>query len=204
MASEVDICNLALAHLGDDAILSSINPPDGSPQSQHCATFYPVARNSMQDVHNWSFCTTRVTLALLSTTPLSGWQYTYALPSDMVSALSVFLAGSADDNDPQPYEIEQTQAGVDVLYTNAPNAILRYVRNVTDPSTFSPLFVDALAWLVASYVAGPLIKGAKGRADAVTCLKMYKAVLKDAIESDSAQHVAVKPSARSAPWIAAR
>ena len=33
MASDVDVCNLALSHIGDTANVASINPPDGSVQS---------------------------------------------------------------------------------------------------------------------------------------------------------------------------
>ena len=47
MATEVDICNLALAHLGDDATIASLNPPEGSAQAEKAARFYPIARNSL-------------------------------------------------------------------------------------------------------------------------------------------------------------
>ena len=36
MASDVQICNIALAHLGDTATVASINPPEGSAQAEHC------------------------------------------------------------------------------------------------------------------------------------------------------------------------
>ena len=43
MATEVDICNLALAHLGDDATIATIKPPEGSAQAEKAARFYPIA-----------------------------------------------------------------------------------------------------------------------------------------------------------------
>ena len=46
MATEVDICNLALAHLGDDATIASIKPPEGSAQAEKSARFYPIARDT--------------------------------------------------------------------------------------------------------------------------------------------------------------
>ena len=55
MASEVDICNLALGHLGDNATVSSISPPEGSAQAEHCARFYPIARDALLEMHNWNF-----------------------------------------------------------------------------------------------------------------------------------------------------
>jgi hypothetical protein len=66
VASEVDICNLALGHIGDSATVSSINPPEGSAQAEHCSRFYPIARDSLLEMHNWGFATKRTNLALLS------------------------------------------------------------------------------------------------------------------------------------------
>ena len=63
MASEVEICNLALAHLGDEATVASIDPPEGSAQAEHCQRFYPVSRNSLLEMHDWAFATKRATLA---------------------------------------------------------------------------------------------------------------------------------------------
>ena len=59
MASEVDICNLALSHLGDTATIASLDPPEGSAQAEHCARFYPIARDSLLEMHAWGFATSR-------------------------------------------------------------------------------------------------------------------------------------------------
>ncbi len=47
MPSVVDLCNLALAYLGDDATVASIDPPEGSAQAEHCQRFYPIARDTL-------------------------------------------------------------------------------------------------------------------------------------------------------------
>ena len=60
MASEVDICNLALAHLGDAATVSSINPPEGSIQA---------AMVERPFVHSLVFMQTYTTSGLVSKTP---------------------------------------------------------------------------------------------------------------------------------------
>ena len=36
-----------LGHIGDAATVSSINPPEGSAQAEHCARFYPIARDAL-------------------------------------------------------------------------------------------------------------------------------------------------------------
>src|SRR3990172_4324042 len=82
MASVVDICNLAVGHLGGDATISSIEPPDGSIAADHCQRFYPICRDAMLESHNWRFAMRRQSLALLSTTELPAeWAYAYAYPT---------------------------------------------------------------------------------------------------------------------------
>jgi len=199
MATEISICNLALAHLGDEATVASIDPPEGSAQGTHCATFYPMARDALQDTHAWEFCTTRATLSLLSAAPLSGWLYAYARPSAAVKILGLFLPGSADDSSPQAYETEILTDGAKVIYSNTAAPVCRYTIQVTDPSKFPPLFVLALSWLLASHLAGPLLKGKTGAAKAKDCLTTAAAYLAQAKGSDANQRSA-QPK-HNVPWI---
>lgn len=175
MASEVDICNLALGYLGDAATVVSITPAEGSPQASHCATFYPLARDALLEMHDWGFATKRVLLAQMAC-PVSQWAYCYAAPSDLVKAISLVDSASTSDTvaslsgedaaysvyTPQPYELEASADGTEVVYTNQANALLRYVARVTDTTKFSPLFIRALAASLASMLAGPVLKGEQG------------------------------------------
>ena len=189
MASEVDISNLALGHLGDAANIQSISPPDGSAQAEHCQRFYPIARDSLLEMHNWSFITKRVALAQLANVA-SGWAFCYAQPTDLLNAISVLDPYAQDDTSvgiptasqwtetplnnggvytPQPFQLESAADGTDILYTNQSNAVLRYTARITDTSKFSPLFVDCLTWYLASMMAGPVMKGAEGAKMGASC-----------------------------------
>lgn len=185
MASALDICNLALAHLGDSANVSSIDPPEGSAQAEHCARFYPVARDSLLEMHNWSFATRRVQLALLAEDIDTAWSYAYAAPNGMVKPIAVLLDGSTNDADAQPYITETLSTGLVIIYTNAENAVLRYVARVTDTTKFTPLFVDALSWLLASYLAGPIIKGDSGVQAGRACFQTFTGQYQRAAGSDA-------------------
>ncbi len=188
MASEIDICNMALSHLGDDATVSSIDPPEGSAQAEHCARFYPMARDTLLDAHHWSFCTTRGTLNQLTAAPASGWVYAYAMPNKALNIIGLFLAGSTDDSQPQEFEVESLTDGTSVIYCNVDAPICRYTWRVTNPTAFPPAVVDALSWLLASMLAGPLIKGAEGAGAAARCLSYYEQqLLPRAKYSDSIQ-----------------
>ena len=201
MASEVDICNLALARLGDNATVASIDPPEGSAQAEHCARFYAVARDSLLEMHAWKFATRRVLLAKL-TVESWDWAFAYAEPTGALKLLGVLSATASNDDETQPYEAESAANGAAIILTNQEDASLRFVARVTDTTKFSPLFVDALAWLLASYLAGPVLKGDAGAAMAKTCLQSFMLAFSNAKVSDANQRK-VRPEHTPA-WIAGR
>lgn len=183
MASAVDVCNMALAHLGAETLIASISPPDGSAEAGYCATFYPMARRLAMEAHSWSFAKTRATLAQV-TNPSTVWAYAYALPSDIIDVVRVLSLSSYDAavqqlNDDYLhapgtaawwssfYQLtESASASCDiegeVLLTNEPDAVMIYLRDVTDTSKWSPSFTVSVAQLLAGYLAGPIIKGVDG------------------------------------------
>ena len=170
MASPVQICNMALSHIGSEARVSSISPPDGSVEAGHCATFYDLARTELLEPGNWAFALKRVALSQV-VNPSKVWAYAYALPSDCQRALRVLRPSIAitvftqdlvvephtDDRDSAPFDIEG-----EVVLTNEPDAVLVYGQDVTDSTKFPASFTSALSYLLASYLAGPVIKGSEG------------------------------------------
>lgn len=225
MASEVDICNLALGNLGDIANVSSIDPPEGSAQAQLCAQFYPIARDSLLEMHTWGFATRRSNLALLQ--DLSGtqtqWQYIYQAPSNVLNYMAVLDQNASDDYSqqfpmaytqtgvinngqgiytPQPFVVETLEDGTEVIYTNQENAMLRYTVKITDPTKFSPLFVETLSHYLAAKLAGPILKGDVGASEAKRQLQLFQIHMEKAVESDSNQRrLTIK---QSTPWMAGR
>ena len=207
MATEVDICNLALAHLGDDATIATIKPPEGSAQAEKAARFYPIARDSLLETHTWNFAAKRSNLALTVNT-IEQWDYAYAAPADMMSPVAIISPSAQNDYatrmsagdtpgnltanfaptivagqyTPQQFAIEGS-----LIYTNQENAMLRYQAFITDPSLFSPLFVLTLSWNLASMLAGPVIKGDQGAAEAKRCIQMMSNYLTQAKQSDNLQ-----------------
>ena len=147
MATEVDICNLALAHLSSQATITSINPADGTAQAAHCARFYPIARNIALTAHPWAFARKLIAPALLG--EYSGsWFYKFSLPTDSLRPLEVHPNGY--DN-PQPFDIEVTDTGR-ILLTNQNPINLRYIYRAEDTLRYSDIFIQALSWLLASYL----------------------------------------------------
>jgi len=226
--NSVDICNLALSHLGDTATVASIDPPEQSIQAQLCARFYPQARNTMLEMASWGFATRRIALALYSTNPSTTWLYCYAAPGDMLNALAVIAGDAADDYSqafyppaqfpypqgttmppglsvyvPQPYSQERSPDGrTELILTNVVNAVLRYISYATDTTQYSWLFTQALSYLLASMLAGPLIKGQEGAQAGAQMLSFFKAWSGDAEAGDANQRKITV--IQSVPWIARR
>lgn len=169
MASDVQLCNMALSHIGSDARVTSIAPPDGSVEAGHCATFYDLARTELLEPGSWNFSLKRQSLAQVTNTS-DVWAYAYAKPATCLRALRVLrpspgmtvftqdsVALQADDRDGADFDVEG-----DVIYSNEPSAVLLFVRDITDTSKFTPSFNASLSYLLASYLAGPIIKGNEG------------------------------------------
>ena len=207
MATEVNISNLALALLGDDETIASLSPPEGSAQAEKAARFYPIARDSLLEMHTWNFAAKRANLAL-TTNNLAQWDYAYVAPTDMMSPVAVISPTAQNDYatrmsagdtpggitsnyaptivagqyTPQQFAIEGT-----TIYTNVETAMLRYQAFVTESDKFSPLFVMTLSWHLASMLAGPIIKGDQGAAEAKRCTQVMVSYLTTAKQSDNLQ-----------------
>lgn len=208
MTAEVDICNLALAYLGDTATVASINPPSGSAQSSHCARFYPMAVRELLEMTPWNFCTRRVQLAYAPSNPSSTWLYCYQAPSDYLAILAILADDATDDYSvgvpwpytinaanyqstqlgaytPQPFQLESNAAGDDIILTNQVDAVARYTIDTTDMSHAPPSFVEALARLLSAKLAGPLLKGEAGRAETKAQMAFFADAYSRAVEADA-------------------
>jgi hypothetical protein len=157
MASEVDICNLALSHIGDKAEITSISPPGGSAQAAQCKKFYPIARDECLSDHNWGFAKRRQLLARISGTAPSGWEYWYTIPNPYLVARQVVVELS---DTPIKFEIEGHDTHGTIVLAESDVAELWYTTKVEDPSKYPAKFVHALSWLLASYLALPLTREA--------------------------------------------
>lgn len=162
MASATDIGNMACAHLGDDATITSFDPPDGSAQAEHCARFYPIARDVCLEAHAWSFAKRTIQLTQ-TTTAIDDYDFVYVLPADCLKVLRIYPERWRRDlTGIDEFEVEVDEAGQRILLTDLESPFLMYVRRIDDTSRFSPTFTTAVSYLLASMIAGPLLKGDEG------------------------------------------
>lgn len=159
--------------------------------------------------------TTRVLTDGSTESSCGTWRFAYTYPAGVINALSVIPAGASDDYQesfghaehdhfrpypegytpvlgasldvPRSYAIETQADGSQVLLTDVHDAVLRYTTLVEDTTKFSPLFTLALSYLLASMLAGPIIKGDVGIETGQQMLKAFAAIKGQAEASDANQ-----------------
>jgi hypothetical protein len=223
MSSQVDICNAAIGHYGGSARVSSIDPPDGSVESDRCAIFYPKARRLFIAATAPKWAQKRATLALLATNPSVAWTYAYDRPADCIKPLRVLAqsTGQSLGSSTLPYtewsyadpimaidaaandsSTAQFDHEGETIYTHEPEAVLLYLYDRDEPTRLTPEGELAMGYLLASLLAGGAIKGRPGAGVAKTFYDLGMMYARQAAASDGnsamSQHQVV------APWTRAR
>jgi hypothetical protein len=178
----VDICNLALARIGQRQFIGSLTDP--STAGQLCNVLYAPARDATLASAPWQFATKRATLAAVAGQTWDGWGYGYALPTDFVAVRYLYPGVRAPTLEQRiPYSLEYS-GSVPVLLTDQSPALLVYICNAVPEVLFPPLFVQAVAWKLAAELALGLPE--KSRL-AVAMENAWRAALGQAIPVDANQ-----------------
>jgi len=211
MASEVEICNLALGNIR----AGSINSLDESGlQAETCKLRYPIVRDMLLAIADWNFAMQFEALAVRSET-IFGWVYVYQVPSDCLHISKLQLnyatvsandvAGSSavsrrmesyyqPDLDAQvKYKRIALSDNTQVILANDSNLRAWYRARMTDTTRFSPEFVMALSWLLAAEIAVPIVGSGEGRALRKDALSIYKSELAAAVSSNENEEYSPPP-----------
>lgn len=184
MASATDIANRALTLLGQQPIASL---DETAPRAEAVKRIYTTSRDSLFEMHPWSWATRRTALARKTETPAWGYGYHYALPTDMAKIIAVY-----PDHE---YAIE-----ADGLLSSEEEVYLHYVRYVKTEGIYPALFVDALAARVAMDLAKSITESSTDW-EAMTLL--FKTAMHEAKLADAQRATANHPG-RVDSWIGAR
>ena len=162
--TDVQICNLALARLGDARITTLA---DATAQAQYCTLFYTQTVAELQAEFDWQFCRKQVSLTS-GTTPLGGYTFQYALPADYIRS---FRLANIDESE----NFGQWEILGAYLQTNFASPVtLDYIANITDTTKFPAIFTELLAVKLAGVLAMPLT----GSKDLFKqCVELYMAML---------------------------
>jgi hypothetical protein len=166
--TEVDICNLALARLGDSRITALT---DATAQAQYCSLFYDQTVEELQAEFDWQFCR-KQTAFTSSVTPLSGYSHQYDQPTDFIRAIRL---GNIDASENfGTWEIHGAKIHTNLPATAQVPLVLDYIALVETVNLFPAIFVEALSMKLAAVLAMPLT----GSKDLFTqCVQLYTATI---------------------------
>jgi len=192
MTSEVEICNIALSNIRSSGI-NSLN--ESSLPAQQCKLKYAICRDVVLSAVDWGFANRVEPLALLTATRFN-WKYAYAHPTDclyinkLILNYETFAQGVSNPydtlspNNPDlhksvPYKVVNID-GVKAIVSNNEELRIDYRSRVTNTNMFDTSFVQALAQLIASEIAIPVVGVETGRSMRKDALDLYSAYLASA------------------------
>lgn len=157
MASAVEICNLAISHLGTGKEIATFE--ENSPEANACRRYYETALQQTLRGYSWPFANKASAIDLVQTSPTEEWAYSYGYPVDCLQAVRL-LSGNRNETRQEriDYKITTSASGL-LIYTDKENAILEYIVNITDPNLFPSDFKMAFSFRLAMYIASRLTKG---------------------------------------------
>ena len=168
--SEVEICNLALSHVGIAQGITSLESE--STEAQQCNLHYEPTRDLLLRSFVWPFARKFRALGLVTesddedtvTDWEDQWEFSYRYPSDCLRIIG-FLVGNRRDPEKRPHELGADDEG-QLIYCDEEDARIAYVSKITDPQRFPDDFAHALAWKLAARLAMPLTGRSELRAQA--------------------------------------
>jgi hypothetical protein len=167
MASETDICNLALQHLGESQINSILDT--GDKVSRTCAVNYGQARDEALQTAPWSCAKKQAALSKLADEPLYKWSAAYQLPSDFIRLVEIAGCNAWSQSeyfDRMGSKLYLGRGDWDGTEEDADTVNIEYIFRQSDTTVFDPLLVECLALILAMKMARTLT-GSDSKAQAL-------------------------------------
>lgn len=170
--STTSISNMAMRHLGQSEPIDNFET-DKSQAAVACRVFLPtVIEEAMRDF-GWPFARIIADLALIEEDPNDEWSFSYRYPADC-SMFKRILSGLRNDTRQSrvPYLIGQDSGGK-LIFTDQEEAQCEYTKLETNVQIWTPDFVMAVSFLLASYIAPSVTKSGDAAKLGEFALKRY-------------------------------
>lgn len=190
MASQTEIANLALHHLGVQTIA---NISDSVPAAEACNDMWVPCRDDVLADYNWPFASVEEALATVVDTLLA-WDYVYQYPSNAAAVWVVYNEDTVDKKFEQEFETKYIgSSNKRVIGSDLDEAYVEYTRKVADTTIWSPKFVMAFSFKLAAAVCVQLTGDEK---KALNLLGLYNGIISEAKRIGSIEQIK-KPSPTS-------
>lgn len=158
MASDTEIANLALSHIGIGREIAALET-EASEEAAACRRFFTTARDATFRDFPWPFAREFFTLGLVEEDPNDDWGYSYRYPSDCVQIHRILSGVRHDDRQTRvSYNVGQDSDGL-LIFTDEEDAKIEYTKRVTDVERYPPDFIMAFSFRLAHLVAPRLTGG---------------------------------------------
>ena len=157
-ASDVAIANRVLVAVGHDQVLSTLTDSATKKAERTIYRVYAAMRDAELAAHWWNFAKVETKITVDSTAPSWKFPFRYALPTDFMQAVQIndFYATQGLDTfqtgDSAFYRI--MGPWIETVYSSPLPFV--YIRQITDASLFTPLFIQVLVLRIAVEVCESL------------------------------------------------
>jgi hypothetical protein len=157
--SNVGIANMALQRIGAKSYIVCFEPPDDTPNAGKVYVVWDYILHEVLEAVKPKFATIRVPLAQNLTSPANTdvYDFAYTIPYDYICLADDYKDDLAIYPIPgvAPYVIETLADGTLCLMTDYDSTTegdiyITYIRKITNPTKFTPSFVNTLAFRLAA------------------------------------------------------
>lgn len=159
MYSEVDIAVMALGHIGIGQEIEDLAATGHL--ERVCNRFFDQARNEVLERVDWPVTTKQVALGLNEEEPNGDWLRAYDYPDNLLILRRIVSPAGLPVAEPIPFKVGLNADNEVVIFTDESSAIAEGTFLIESPATWAALFAKAVSWNLATYICGPLGKGAK-------------------------------------------
>ena len=177
--SPVALCNLALGLVGK-SFISALD--ENSAEAVACALYWPVARQTMLQASLWTFALRRIDLAQIENDFPIAYSYAYAYPVNALRVVRLFPADRFVRRRGRPEPDFEVREGK--IYTFEPAVAAEVLVDVEDVTQYPALFVQALSYHLAEFLARVLVRAPALAREMAT---FRDTVLAAAVAADAAQ-----------------
>lgn len=144
---EVVVCNQSVDLIGGKVFTYAVQT---GVEALKCIRAYPQTRNMLLRKYGWPFASVRVALEIDTQDPAFEYDHRFRLPSDFVRFKEDYT--HLDNPEDDKFEIEG-----DYLLCNDSEVEIKYVKKITDPTKFDPLFTEMLILTLAKKLISPIV-----------------------------------------------
>lgn len=152
--SKVQICNMALSHIGGGRI-SSLD--ENSEKARQLNLNYDNCLETVLRAFPWNFAR-KIEILALTDDSTPGWRHVYQYPPNCANLLRIFHERYARKND-DCFKVEFsvfTNGTEKFIATDLEEAYAEITMRITNPTLYDPAFVKAFSYLLAAEICNAI------------------------------------------------